>query len=70
MPVAYQLTKPLVVFEPQKKHAFTIPTGSVVEKDDFLAAVGLIPILWAGKRVTVAVQDLKESSLPIIGSTA
>ena len=67
--MAYQLTKPLVAFEPDKKHAFTIPAGSIVEKDDFLATVGLIPIMWSGKRVTVSVQDFKERSLPI-GSTA
>jgi hypothetical protein len=61
----YYLTKPLVAFAASERRAFTIPSGSVVEGNRFLATVGLTAISWAGKLVTVFIQDLRESSKPM-----
>jgi hypothetical protein len=40
--------------------AFTIPAGSVIEKDAFTPAVGVTAISWAGGSVIVGVLDLLE----------
>jgi hypothetical protein len=56
----YRLTRPLVAFEVRERRAFTIPAGSVIEKDNFTPVVGVTAIYWAGGTVTVGVLDLLE----------
>jgi hypothetical protein len=66
---SYRMSKPTTGFPVGKSHVITIPAGAVIEKDDFLARVGLTVVFWAGKRLTVSVQDLRENAelVPEIG---
>jgi hypothetical protein len=53
----YRLKCPPAAFTADEKHAFRIPTGSLVKKDNYIPAIGLTDLGWARKTVTVAVQD-------------
>lgn len=58
----YRLTRPLVAFASPERQAFTIPAGTLIEKENLIAAIGLTGINWAGKSVSVAIQDFIERS--------
>ena len=60
--LTYRLAEPLVVIPVGSKEAITLPIGTVLEKDDYLATVGLMEVLLDGKRVTVMVQDFFNSA--------
>ncbi len=60
----YRLVKPLAAFAPKEKHAFTIPPGSLIEKDILVEAFDLAHVEWAGRIVLVPIQDLIERSEP------
>ena len=61
----YRLTRPLSGRIAGENRTITIPAGSLVEKDDFLARVGLIEVLWGERRVAVFVQDFVEFGQPL-----
>jgi hypothetical protein len=56
----YRLTKPLIGFLAGSRQVVTIPTGSYIEKDYFLASVGLTSVFWGGKRLSVMILDLAD----------
>ena len=60
----YRIVEPLAAFEPKEKRAFTIPSGSLVEKDILIEAFDLAGVEWAGRIVLVQIQDLIERSEP------
>jgi hypothetical protein len=61
----YRIVEPLAAFEPKEKRAFTIPSGSLVEKDILLEAFELTSVEWAGRMVLVQVQDFIDGSEPL-----
>jgi hypothetical protein len=61
----YRIVKPLTVFALREKHAFTIPPGSLVEKDILIEAFDLAGVEWAGRIILVPIQDLIERSEPL-----
>jgi hypothetical protein len=54
----YQIIRPLVAFDPREKMAFTIPSGSFVEKNYLIDAMALTDVRWSGRSVWVLIQDL------------
>ena len=62
---AYRLTKPVIGLPVGGDLVITIPVGSVVEVDPFLALVGLTVVHWNERRVTVTIQEIRESSKPV-----
>jgi hypothetical protein len=61
----YRLNTPLVAFAADERRAVTIPAGSLIEKDKFVPSIDLTNVAWAGKTVTVAIQDFLEHSEPL-----
>jgi hypothetical protein len=61
----YRLIKPLAAFAPREERAFTIPAGSLLEKDILIEAFDLTSVEWAGGMVLVPIQDLIERSEPL-----
>jgi hypothetical protein len=57
-----RLISPISGFRAGERTVITIPAGSLVERDSFLAAVGLTVVFWNGRRVTVTIQELAERS--------
>jgi|HubBroStandDraft_3_1064219.scaffolds.fasta_scaffold312619_2 hypothetical protein len=60
----YRVIKPLAAFDPAQKYAFTIPSGSLIEKDESFAKFGLVKIEWGEQTVLAEVQDLIECIEP------
>jgi hypothetical protein len=60
----YRLIRPLAAFAPKEKRAFTIPPGSLIEKDVLIEAFDLTGVEWAGRIVLVPIQDLIERCEP------
>jgi hypothetical protein len=60
----YRLTSSLAAFAPDEKCALTIPRNSLLKKDNYIPAMGLTDVGWAGKTVTVVVDDFLENSEP------
>ena len=58
----YRLDSPLVGIPIGTIEPITIPTGTVVEKDDFLKTVGLTEVLLNGRRVTLLAHDFIEAA--------
>jgi hypothetical protein len=61
----YRIVKPLTVFALREKRAFTIPSGSLIEKDVLIEAFDLASAEWAGRPVLVPVLDLIERCEPL-----
>ena len=62
----YRLTRPVVAFEMRSRCAFTIPSGSLVEKDYLVEGFALTNIWWDDKVVTVQIPDLLEGVQPVV----
>ena len=60
----YYLTKPLAAFDPQEKRAFTIPPGSLIEKEHLEPVIDLTDVRWRDRMVWVPIPDLLERSEP------
>jgi hypothetical protein len=60
----YRVIQPLTAFEPKEKRAFTIPAGSLIEKEESFVKLGVVDIESEGRVVLVQVQDLIERIEP------
>jgi hypothetical protein len=60
----YRVTEALSAFDPEEKRAFTIPSGSLIEKEESFKKLGVVNIEWKGRVVLVQVQDLIERIEP------
>jgi hypothetical protein len=56
----YRLTKLVVGFVSGTKQVVTIPAGALIDRDHFLAAVGITSVVWQGKRIAVMILDLDD----------
>ena len=61
----YRVIQPVIAFDPNQKRAFTIPPGSLIEKEDPFEKLGVIEIVWEGQIVLVQVHDLSERIEPV-----
>jgi hypothetical protein len=61
----YRIIRPLTAFDPKEKRAFTIPSGSVVEKEESFVKFGLVEVEWNSQIVLVQAHDLIEGSEPL-----
>jgi hypothetical protein len=60
----YRLVKPITAFDISEKRAFTIPSGSFIEKEDLVDAIALTHVRWSDRTVWVPIPDLVERSEP------
>jgi hypothetical protein len=58
----HRLTAPLTGIPVSGSLTVTIPAGAIVEADTFLAAAGLVVVIWNGRRITVSIRDFKENA--------
>jgi hypothetical protein len=60
----YRVVQPLTVFDPNEKRAFTIPSGSLIEKEESFEKFGVVKVMWDGRIVLVQVHELIERIEP------
>jgi hypothetical protein len=60
----YRVIQPLTAFDSNERRAFTIPPGSLVEKQESFVKLGLVDVEWNSHLVLVQVDDLMEHVEP------
>jgi hypothetical protein len=61
----YRVIQPLTAFEPNEKRALTIPSGSLIEKEESFEKFRLVKIAWEGRTVLVESHGLMERLEPL-----